>query len=600
MAARRRESQYTGSAQESAHYEFPCNLAANGPLLGGGGIPDSPQCPDIEHTGEFNSQNNPSANPTVFSFENSPAHGIPVNATEGLSHYPDLTNYAFLQPLPWEKPSQLDRLYHGNSPPPVTSGLLSNENRGFSSTPSLPTHPGVHRGLPRRKSRYLIQEIDRRATATFIPSNSGSVDPLERWKNSPPEAEAASLSAIQNALENPSIYATGGRGGVPDPLVDGLFQTHRRAGSTTSGESATSASSHRSNRSDLSGLSNGSQRTSDRSSAGIRKKLASTSRRKRTAANNPRIFCCTFCCDKFKNKYDWMRHENSLHLNLENWTCAPFGGSVVLPSTGRVHCAYCNQLDPTPVHLEQHNYGACQEQTRKFHRKDHLVQHLRLFHHLDTMPLIDDWKQVITDFSSRCGFCGSRMLNWEERADHLTAHFRQGCTMAHWKGDHDFPPDIAVQVKYSVPPYLLDFESRTFVPFSATNGAVNDHLSQMLSRASFINEAGELQMLPESDAPEAELQPVPEPQLDSYTEVLTSHLSHYARQMMTSGIVPTDEMFQEEARRLLFDSEDQWNQTMADNLEWLAKFRGEQSSTGGVPLQQVPDDPVIPNPSASQ
>jgi hypothetical protein len=64
--------------------------------------------------------------------------------------------------------------------------------------------------------------------------------------------------------------------------------------------------------------------------------------------------------------------------------------------------------------------------------------------------------------------------------------------------------------------------------------------------------------------------------------------------MITRGVVPTDEMFQVEARRLLFDSEDQWNQTMADNLEWLAKFRGEQeSSTRHVPLQQVPDNPVI-------
>jgi len=181
--------------------------------------------------------------------------------------------------------------------------------------------------------------------------------------------------------------------------------------------------------------------------------------------------------------------------------------------------------------------------------------------------------------------------------------------MAHWKGDHEFPPEIAAQVTHSVPPYLLDFESRTFVPFSATNRAVNDHLSQMLSRATFLNVAGENQILPES--PEAELQPVQETQLDSYTEVLTRHLSHYAQQMMSSGIVPTDEMFQLEARRLLFDSEDQWNnemfqlearrllfdsedqwnQTMADNLEWLAKFRGEQSSKGLLQApEQVPGD----------
>jgi hypothetical protein len=153
--------------------------------------------------------------------------------------------------------------------------------------------------------------------------------------------------------------------------------------------------------------------------------------------------------------------------------------------------------------------------------------------------------------------------------------------MANWKGDHEFPPGIAARVTHTVPPYLIDFESRTFVPFSVTNGAVNDHLSQMLSRAIFLDTAGEPQTLPES--PEPELQPVQEDKLDSYTEVLTRHLSHYAQQMMRDGVIPTDEMFQLEARRLLFDSEDQWNQTMADNIEWLAKFRGEQSTKG--PLQ---------------
>ncbi|PYH78471.1 hypothetical protein BO82DRAFT_421875, partial [Aspergillus uvarum CBS 121591] len=409
-------------------------------------------------------------------------------------------------------------------------------------------------------------------------------DPLERWKNSPPEAEAASLSAIQNALENVPTDSGASRGPALGPHLDDRFRTPcraaSRAASTISGDSVTSASSYRFNRSHISVRSHGSQSGSDRPTAGIQKKQGSIGRKKRSSANNPRIFCCTFCCDKFKSKYDWVRHEKSLHLDLENWSCAPFGGSVNLPSTGRTHCAYCNQLDPTPTHLEQHNHGACQQQTRTFRRKDHLFQHLRLVHRLETMPLTDGWKNVATNFSSRCGFCDSRMTSWDDRADHLTMHFRQGCTMAQWKGDHEFPPDIAAQLRHSVPPYLLDFESRTFVPSSATNGAVNDHLSQMLSRASFRNALGEPKTPPDSEAPQPELPPAPEPQLDCYTEVLTRHLSHYAREMMSNGVVPTDQMFQSEARRMMFGYEDQWDQTLADVPEWLAKFRREQGNDG--------------------
>lgn len=40
------------------------------------------------------------------------------------------------------------------------------------------------------------------------------------------------------------------------------------------------------------------------------------------------------------------------------------------------------------------------------------------------------------------------------------------------------------------------------------------------------------------------------------------------------GNIPTDEMFQQESWRLLYDSEDSWNQTIADNPEWLTAFRG--------------------------
>ncbi|KAJ5455193.1 hypothetical protein N7475_010314 [Penicillium sp. IBT 31633x] len=537
--------------------------------------------------GENNANRDPTDHVADFPFENVPTHSASSNMTPcSLASYHDRSawmDHGLLQDLPSKQPDQVYQPYHGHIPPPTTTEPYERiPNRELDLTlPFSGDSIRASRGLPRRRSRYLIQESDRRANAVFIPPTAAPADPLERWKESPPEGEAASLLAIRDALENQPIYSKGHHGHSTYTLGDEEgFQNHRRtasrAASTTSGESDASASSRRSGRSGRSGLSNGSQTAPSQASSGIRKTQTSAGRRKRDSTNKDRIFCCTFCCDKFKSKFDWVRHEKSLHLNLEEWVCAPFGGSVVLPSTGRFHCAYCNQLDPTTEHLDQHKHGLCQKQARQFRRKDHLLQHMRLFHRLDTMPLVDDWKRIVTDVPSRCGFCEGRMSTWEERADHLTFHFRKGCTMAQWKGDHDFPPEIAAQIKHSVPPYMLDFESRSFVPFSATNRDVNDHLSQMLSRATFLDTERDSQTPPVT--PEVSLQPVQESQLDSYTEVLTRHLSHYARQMMGSGVIPTDEMFQSEARRLLFDSEDQWNQTMADNLEWLAKFRGEQSS----------------------
>ena len=48
-----------------------------------------------------------------------------------------------------------------------------------------------------------------------------------------------------------------------------------------------------------------------------------------------RMFQCTFCTDTFKSKYDWTRHEKSLHLSLEKWICAPSGYVKHTNSSGR-------------------------------------------------------------------------------------------------------------------------------------------------------------------------------------------------------------------------------------------------------------------------
>ena len=449
------------------------------------------------------------------------------------------------------------------------------------------------RSLPRRRSRYFIDRSGEQASPIAIPSGASTPDPLRRWQESPPEDEAAPLSAIKDAVQG-SLYEQST--GISDQDVANAFRNYRRpasrAGSTTSAGSATSASSRQS------GTSSSSRRTTEKKTSRLRK--TRQGKKDNSQSNDDkRPFCCTFCCDKFKSKYDWMRHEKSLHLNLEKWVCAPFGGSVLLPSTGRVHCAYCNQLDPTSEHLNQHNHGACDAKQRSFRRKDHLVQHLRLFHRLETLPLIDDWKTETTNFTSRCGFCDRQISNWPERYKHLAGHFRSGLTMADWRGDHDFPESIAAQVTCAVPPYMVDMESRTVVPFSASSGHAKDLFSQMLSRASFNSETDtstdtSQRAQPQSDLPAVlEQLQVQDSPFNSYTQILTLHLSHYAQEQIRLGIVPTDEMFQREARRLCYDCDDPWNQTMADHPQWLSTFREQhfQQHTAG------PTEDVTLNPS---
>lgn len=78
-------------------------------------------------------------------------------------------------------------------------------------------------------------------------------------------------------------------------------------------------------------------------------------------------------------------------------------------------------------------------------------------------------------------------------------------------------------------------------------------------------------------------------------EILTVRLGKYAKEMADKGCVLTDDDLQRQARMILYDSDDAWNQTAADNPEWLDLFKKAHgldfipSAIGGQGVQ-VPED----------
>ncbi|KAH7380072.1 hypothetical protein BKA66DRAFT_370205, partial [Pyrenochaeta sp. MPI-SDFR-AT-0127] len=437
--------------------------------------------------------------------------------------------------------------------------------------------------LPRRRSKYLVRQKERRTRPIAIPTYASEPQAthslaMQRWQESPPQDEGASLSAIYSALQSPPEISPPYQKGYQHDA----FLTYRGPPSIKSHDSAASTSSLRSDNSKSSHSVTSSASYSVRHS----KRRGRIQKPSTGVKDAGRIFKCTFCCDSFKHKYEWARHEKTIHLSVEEWQCAPLGGSITMGSTGRAHCAYCSALDPTADHLEQHNHNACrnnQPMIRSFRRKDHLIQHLRHFHGVETLPILDDWVVEPVQIVSRCGFCNASLNSWDERTDHLAAHFRNGKTMAHWRGEHGFDPAVAARVSYSLAPYLIADDSISLIPFSATNPASHDHLNQISSQVTDLAcRAPEVPMLtndlalPNSlDGFRHKVDPV------TFAEILTKHLSRFARQKMSTGIIPTDEMFQRESRRIMFgDEEDNWNQTLADNEEWLHFFRQQNDLNG--------------------
>ncbi|KAH8714431.1 hypothetical protein BGZ61DRAFT_476510 [Ilyonectria robusta] len=479
-----------------------------------------------------------------------------------------------------------DDLWLNNFSSNFSPGIQSQTNQAqqtqrAGSHPSSYTPPlmdNSHPGLPRRRSRYLRSPGQTPRPISIPHSSTGNgMDPMQRWQDSPPETEAASLSAIAGALK----HAFPRPSSSESPRSRGPGSRGSRAASTTSFNSENTSRSSRSATSVHSSTSKDLLARPMSSRVGITKK-----KRGKNTAQPRRAFQCTFCCDSFKSKYDWSRHEKSLHLSLDGWVCTPHGGSVVSPDTGISHCVYCNSPEPTPEHLETHNHSLCQTNgpPHIFNRKDHLVQHLKLAHQLKSTPAIDNWKVEAPPMVSRCGICNTMLDTLKGRVDHLAQHYREGKTMDDWRGDHCFEPSIAARVTNALPPYLIGPESKSIVPFSATDSGTKDHLSQIRkSHDDWIAGQGEAEI---DDEPSTSLPALMDNDPTStFVNVLTLGLGRYARQQMKLGIIPTDEMFQNESRRLLYRTEDAFDQTIADNTEWLGAFKRQHmgGNPNGVP-----------------
>lgn len=289
----------------------------------------------------------------------------------------------------------------------------------------------------------------------------GEMNPMERWKNSPPEREPVPMSVIANAV---SAAIAPDSSYVP-------FSSHNHIDdqspcSIARGSSAGSTgTSHSGNDSIRSALSHKSWDSSGSlGSFGSVRKLGRHRRRRQRAraiglADTQRVvhkFQCTFCTETFKTKHDWKRHEKSLHLSLERWVCSPHGSSQMSTERGCLACVYCGLREPQHGHMEQHNYLGCAGKAlveRTFYRKDHIRQHLGLVHGVNFQAWsMDSWRMPVPEIRSRCGFCGRILSSWDDRADHISRHFKSGTSMVDWTGDWGFEPEILPHVENAIPP----------------------------------------------------------------------------------------------------------------------------------------------------
>lgn len=104
-------------------------------------------------------------------------------------------------------------------------------------------------------------------------------------------------------------------------------------------------------------------------------------------------YSCAYCPNRFKNKNEAERHQNSLHLRKHSWCCA-----TILNTEHAFHsssanggladlCGFCGEEYPNPPqwtdreeHLVTvHKFREC-NLGKKFFRADHFRQHLKHSH----------------------------------------------------------------------------------------------------------------------------------------------------------------------------------------------------------------------------
>ncbi|EED22260.1 homeobox and C2H2 transcription factor, putative [Talaromyces stipitatus ATCC 10500] len=449
-------------------------------------------------------------------------------------------------------------------------GKVLPSTRSSSPTPGAVDIPG---------STHISSASSTTSTSSSSTLEYALMTPLERWKHSPPEHEAAATSDIIRAMANASLPPPSPshaqqpqqQGYYAPPTMSGHGRSlSRKTGSSNDSGSlfqAPSVSSYetenKSSISDYSFASAFSHRSSQLSFNSADRKERRRRRKQmppvpafdRQPARGARIFQCTFCTDSFPAKYDWQRHEKSVHLALEKWTCAPRGG-VITTSDGMKACAFCRTRNPTEGHLETHNYLTCQEKTvqeRTFYRKDHLNQHLRLMHEVKYDSSMDQWRSTTNEIKSRCGLCDTNFTTWKDRVDHIAQHFKNGADMSQWKGDWGFEPYVQRLVENATPPYLIASE-RAGLGQDKTPGISHT----VKTTRSFVGSSSVSLPVPTDET--------------SFTR-LENELKAFIGGQFLDGNTPTDKQIQDQARMIVYGSNDPWNQTCADNVVWLSVLK---------------------------
>ncbi|KAH6633661.1 hypothetical protein C7974DRAFT_433607 [Boeremia exigua] len=303
-------------------------------------------------------------------------------------------------------------------------------------------HESIHTLKP-KLSRDSLEALDTHTEKAVEPPQP----PMAFYLAQSYQEEGVELTDIQAAMDNDSFSVSG--------LSDrGVWSASRRGSaveSTVSSEGTAATSytvSSNGSRSNVSSF--GRERRRGRRRMAWKESPLTRSINGVNSAGQPQQdlpFFCTFCPRAFKTKYEWIRHEDSVHALRTTWICCD---TKNLPLQS---CPFCGHMHPDDAHMATHKYEQCRskpEAQRTFYRRDHFVQHLhhihfanakhpsvrvgcqaRLLasegHNFGCKDLSLKWRRFGAPMKKddpmlHCGFCGKIPKDWSERCEHIAEH----------------------------------------------------------------------------------------------------------------------------------------------------------------------------------
>ncbi len=315
------------------------------------------------------------------------------------------------------------------------------------------------------------------------------------------QEEAVEISALQAAIDNGSLSGSGdyqeddwseSRQGRRGSIMTSIASSEGTAPTTYTVSSSGSCSNISSFGRDR---RRGRRRLAWKESPYNRQKVNGVNSAGEPQQDLP--FFCTFCPRAFKTKYEWIRHEDSVHALRTTWICCDTKNAPLQA------CPFCGQARPDDAHMAGHKYQQClnkPESQRTFYRRDHFVQHLHHVHfanakhpslragcqarlmaeegqHFGCKELAMKWRRFGApmkrdDPMLHCGFCGKRSKDWSERCEHVAEHLvARELDRSVWWGERK---ENHLENLYSASPFE-SFRCRYCLKVFTDVQAMNDH-----------------------------------------------------------------------------------------------------------------------------